>query len=77
MVNRGGNRSRNLNVIVEDADGVKRLLERALSMACDVEVITNGAQALQRVQEDPAPDPLMCNIMACCAWRWGLPTSSH
>jgi len=63
MGNVGPNRSRKLIVVVEDDDGVRNLLERALSVTYDVEVITNGAQALQRVQEAPVPDLLICDIM--------------
>lgn len=50
-------------LIVEDDESVRLMLHRALAAKYEVESIADGSTALQRVQQAPAADLMLCDIM--------------
>lgn len=52
-----------LILIVEDDESVRKLLDRALSTLYQVESYPDGSTALRRLEADPCPDLMICDIM--------------
>jgi len=50
-------------LVVEDDESVRKLLERALSNAYEVETAADGITALRRLNRQPAPDLVLCDVM--------------
>ena len=55
--------SRKQILVIEDDESVQKLLVRALSVAYEVEAISDGAEAVRRVQTEPVADLIICDVM--------------
>jgi DNA-binding response OmpR family regulator len=50
-------------LIIEDDESVRALLHRALRESYDVEMVADGTTAVERVERDPVPDLVICDVM--------------
>ena len=50
-------------LIIEDDESVRALLHRALLDGYEVETIADGTLAVDRVQREPVPDLVICDVM--------------
>ena len=50
-------------LIIEDDESVRSLLQRALRESYDVEMVVDGTTAVERVERDPVPDLVICDVM--------------
>ena len=50
-------------LVIEDDESVQKLLVRALSVAYEVEAISDGVEAVRRVQTEPVADLIICDVM--------------
>lgn len=55
--------SNKLILIVEDDEGVRTLVQRALSPLYETEAVDNGLAAIERLIEQPLPDLVICDVM--------------
>lgn len=59
----GVSQSRRRIVIIEDDESVRALLHRALHENYEVETVAEGTTAVERLQGDPVPDLVICDVM--------------
>lgn len=50
-------------LVIEDDPSVRSLLQRAFFDRYEVEAIADGTEAEQRLQRDPVPDLMICDVM--------------
>jgi len=54
---------RKLILLAEDDESVRAMLERAFSTLYRVEICADGIAAIRRLESEPTPDLLVCDIM--------------
>jgi CheY-like chemotaxis protein len=55
--------SKKLILVVEDDESVRKMLELALGSLYRVETCADGLAALRRIEADPTPDLMLCDVM--------------
>lgn len=55
--------SRKCILVIEDDPSVRSLLQQAFFDRYEVEVVSDGTEAELRLQRDPIPDLLICDVM--------------